>query len=165
MGIGSDYPYKLLVDKGIVMFSFKHTRNSFECLLNMVVLEVFNIHKTYTGHTLDLHRKAFGIQKVFRVLRALPVQYTSRVQSASTDSDKACFRHNGSMPLEGLEHNSGSSGACLWKVWSMPLEGLEHVSGRPGALLLVARSIALGSWEHCSWNTKACLSGVRKHVF
>lgn len=151
MGIGSDYPYKLLVDKGIVMFSFKHTRNSFECLLNMVVLEVFNIHKTYTCHTLDLHRKAFGVQKVFRVLRALPVQYTSRVQSARY--------------IRRQKHASDTTGACLWKVWSTTLEGLELCSWRLGALLLEAGSIAIGSWGHCSWNTKACLLGVRKYVF
>ena len=151
MGIGSDYPYKLLADKGIVMFSFKHTRNSFECLLNMVVLEVFNIHKTYTVHTLDLHRKAFGVQKVFRVLRALPVQYTSRVQSARY--------------IRRQKHASDTTGACLWSVWSIALDVLEHCSGSNGALLLEAGSIAIGGWEHCSWNTKACLSGVRKHVF
>ena len=154
-----------MADKGIVMFSFKHTRNSFECLLNMVVLEVFNIHKTYTVHTLDLHRKAFGVQKVFRVLRALPVQYTSRVQSARY--------------IRRQKHASDTTGACLWSVWSIALDVLEHCSGSNGALLLEAGSIAIGGWEHCYWRlgallleyksmpfwgAKACLLGVQKHA-
>ena len=64
-----------------------------------------------------------------------------------------------------IKHASDTTGACLWKVWSITLEGLEHCSGRSRALLLEAGSIAIGGWGHCYWNTKACLSGVRKHVF
>jgi hypothetical protein len=130
-----------------------------------VVLEVFNIHNSYTSHTLYLHKKAFGVQKVFRVLRALPVQYTSRVQSARY--------------IRRQKHASDTTGACLWKVWSTTLEGLEHCSGRSRALLLEAGSIALIGWEHCYWKleallleyksmpfkgAKACLLGVQKHA-
>lgn len=143
MGIGGDYPYKLLVDEEKIIFSFKHTRNSFECLLNMVVLEVFNIHITYTGYTLDLHRKAFGVQKVFRVLRALPVQYTSRVQSARY--------------IRRQKHASDTTGACLWKVWSIALGGWEHCYWKLGALLLEYKSMPFRG-------AKACLLGVQKHA-
>lgn len=134
MGIGGDYQYKLLVDEEKIMFSLKHTLYSLGCLLNMWFLKF----STYIIHTLVIHytytKKAFGVQKVFRVLRALPVQYTSRVQSARYTRRQ--------------KHASDTTGACLWKVWSMPLEGLEHCSWWLGALLLEAGGIPLGIQKH-----------------
>ena len=165
MGIGGDYQYKLLVDEEKIMFSLKHTLYSLGCLLNMWFLKF----STYIIHTLVIHytytKKAFGVQKVFRVLRALPVQYTSRVQSARYTRRQ--------------KHASDTTGACLWKVWSITPEVLEHASGRSGACLWKAWSIALGGSEHCSWRlgaflleyksmpfrgAKVCLLGVQKHA-
>lgn len=93
------------------------------------------------------------------MLRAFKVQ--------GTDGDKACFRHNRSMPPEGLEHNSGRSGALLLEAGSIALEGLEYCSWRLGVLLLEAGSIALGIQKHAFQGcesmsfrgSKACLLG------
>lgn len=145
-----------------------------------VVLEVFNIHNSYTSHTLYLHKKGLrcskGLQSSKGFTRSI---HFARSKCKVHTATKACIRYYWSMPLKGLEHNSGSSGACLWKVWSMPLEGLEHCYWRLGALLLEAGGIAIGSWGHCSWKleallleyksmpfwgTKACLLGVQKHA-